>query len=313
MGYFLGIDGGGSKTAVWCANERGQVLGEGVGGPTNLTTTDKEIAQQNLDTALEQALSGLLAPQFVSVVMGLAGADTAIEIDQARQVFSSTLLSHGIKEFKLVNDAIIALKSGSDAASAIVVIAGTGSNCYGRNGMGETARASGLDYWLSDEGSGYMIGNQALRAVVRAGDGRGASTQLTQLLMSHFHIQSVADLKQIVYTMAFSKREMAALTMVVMQAVERGDAVAFQIMMQAVDEIQQMMSAVVKKLHLEKSAFDVVAVGSVITLSFVKERLSVWFASHYPQAKLIYPERPPVYGALQLAFQAAFLAENNTF
>lgn len=309
MGYFLGIDGGGSKTAVWCADERGQILGKGVAGPTNLTTTDTQLACQNLATALDQALNGISSPRFTSVVMGLAGADTQTEINQARQQFEPVFIAHGIHDLKLVNDAIIALKSGSDAANSLVAIAGTGSNCFGRNSRGETAKASGLDYWLSDEGSGYMIGLQALRAVVRANDGRGDTTALTQLVLNHFKITSVPSLKEVVYAGIFSKREMAALTMVVVQAVEQGDPIAFQILIQAVNEIQIMMRAVIHKLDFGDSTFDVVAVGSVMTLSFVKERLSVWFAGQYPQARLIYPEQPPVYGAVQLAYQAAFLAE----
>jgi len=310
MGHFLGIDGGGSKTAVWCANERGQVLGKGMAGPTNLTTTDTQLACENLTIALEQALSGSAKPSFTSVVMGLAGADTPTEINQARAIFQTVFASHGIQDFKLVNDAVIALKSGSDAPNSLVVIAGTGSNCFGRNSMGETAKASGLDYWLSDDGSGYMIGLQALRAVVRASDGRGEATELTKLVFDHFKLTSASALKEVVYAPGFSKREMAALTMVVVQAAELGDITAFQILIQAINEIQIMMQAVIQKLSLEQSAFDAVAVGSVMTLSIVKKRLSTWFAARYPQARLIYPEQPPVYGALQLAYQAAFLAES---
>lgn len=310
MGYFLGVDGGGSKTAVWCANERGQVLGKGVAGPTNLTTIDTQLACQNLATALEQALSGVATQSFTSVVMGLAGADTPTEITQARQVFQTVFAAHGIHDFKLVNDAVIALKSGSDAPNSLVAIAGTGSNCFGRNSMGETAKASGLDYWLSDDGSGYMIGLQALRAVVRASDGRGQTTALTKLVLGHFKVSSASTLKEVVYAPGFSKKEMAALTMVVVQAAELGDITAFQILTEAINEIQIMMQAVIRKLDLEQTAFDAVAVGSVMTLALVKKRLGAWFAVQYPQARLIYPEQPPVYGAIQLAYQAAFLAES---
>ncbi len=310
MGYFLGIDGGGSKTAVWCANERGHVLGKGVAGPTNLTTTDTQLACQNLAIALDQALGGVARSSFTSVVMGLAGADTSSEIAQARKIFQPVFTTRGVQDFKLVNDAVIALKSGSDAPNALVAIAGTGSNCFGRNNMGETAKASGLDYWLSDEGSGYMIGLQALRAVVRASDGRGQATALTESVLNHFKLASVSALKEIVYAPGFSKKEMAALTMVVVQAAEAGDSAAFQILTEAINEIQTMMRSVIHKLGLEQTEFDAVVVGSVMTVSIVKERLRAWFAIHYPQARLLYPKQPPVYGALQLAYQAAFLAES---
>lgn len=309
MGYFLGIDGGGSKTAVWCADEHGVVIGKGMAGPTNLTTTESELACQNLSAALKQAASRVSNPRYISVVMGLAGADTPTEITTAKQVFSPVLLTHGITDFKLINDAIIALKSGSDAANAMVAIAGTGSNCFGRNALGETASASGLDYWLSDEGSGFMIGQQALRAVVKAHDGRGSDTTLTQMILDHFRVASVLDLKSVLYSAEFSKREMAAVTILVVKAAESGDLVAYNIMMQTVTEIQKMVHTVAKKLYSAETSFDAVLVGSVNTIALVRERMRIWFAQQLPQARLIYPDKPPVYGALQLAYRDAFLAD----
>lgn len=306
--YFLGIDGGGSKTSVWCADAHGRIVGKGRTGPTNLTTTDTAVACANLKTAISQATQELVQPRFEAAVMGLAGMDTPSEHGIAQQVFGPILTGFGISRFQLVNDALIALKAGTEKTNAMVVIAGTGSNCHGRSELGRTAKAGGLDYWLSDEGAGFMIGWQALRAVVKAADGRGDRTSLSLAIMQHFAIKTVADLKSIVYGPDFSKKDMAELARIVVKAAENGDQVSYQIMSQAVAEIESLIMAVARQLDFEQVAFDCVAVGSVNALGFVRSRLEKWFALKYPQAKLIYPDKPPVAGALQMAFQVAFFS-----
>ncbi len=308
MGYFVGIDGGGSKTAVWCADEKGQIIGKGKSGPTNLTTTDVATAVGNLKSAISQAVKELASPRFEAVVMGLAGMDTAAELDQAKNTFSEVFLGFQFPEVTMVNDAMIALKSGTDNSNAMVVIAGTGSNCIGRNAQGQEAKSGGLDYWLSDEGSGFAIGVSALKAVVQATDGRGELTALRQPLLQHFNCTSTSDLKTVVYGSEFSKREMAEIARIVVKAAENGDRVAHKIMIGAILDIQQLLSAVATGLSFKNQAFDCVMVGSVNSLSFVRTRIALWFAATYPTGKLVYPDKPPVFGALQMAYQAAFLS-----
>ena len=76
----------------------------------------------------------------------------------------------------VVNDALVALEAGAGDGPGIVLIAGTGSICYGRNEEGQAARAGGWGYMLGDEGSGWWIGRRALSAVMRQFDGRGPAT-----------------------------------------------------------------------------------------------------------------------------------------
>src|SRR5207244_5439169 len=118
----------------------------------------------------------------------------------------------------VVNDALIALQAGVGHDPGIVIVSGTGSIAYGRNGRGEASRAGGWGYVLGDEGSGYWIGRLALRAVVRHADGRGRSTSLTPRLLAHFGAERAAGLIQKVYHEELSPAAIAAVAHYVQQA-----------------------------------------------------------------------------------------------
>ena len=85
----------------------------------------------------------------------------------------------GVDQVVIVNDATAALVGGTGHPFGVVCVAGTGSIAFGVNRAGERARAGGWGHLLGDEGSGYAIGLEALRAVCRASDGRGPQTALT--------------------------------------------------------------------------------------------------------------------------------------
>ncbi|KKT78663.1 MAG: N-acetylglucosamine kinase [Parcubacteria group bacterium GW2011_GWF2_44_8] len=199
MPFVLGIDGGASKTEVWCANDSGEVVGKGLTGPTNLAATERSAARSNLKIAVEQALNALEYSQIESVVMGLSGFDTPDEQVVARNVFSPVFDEINAVKRSIINDSLIALESGTDRSDAIVLISGTGSNCLGRSSMGKVAHVGGLDFLLSDEGSGYQIGLQVLKAVVQSSDGRGEKTILEQLVLDQFTVAEISGLKTRLY------------------------------------------------------------------------------------------------------------------
>jgi N-acetylglucosamine kinase-like BadF-type ATPase len=109
----------------------------------------------------------------------------------------------------IANDALIALVAGVGSAPGVVLIAGTGSIAYGRNARNEAARAGGWGYVLGDEGSGYWIGRQALRAVVRASDGRGPQTSLTPLVLEHYGAAQASGLVHAIYDRAVRPQTIA--------------------------------------------------------------------------------------------------------
>src|ERR671926_137105 len=91
-----------------------------------------------------------------------------------------------------------ALTGAIGFGAGVVVIAGTGSVAFGRNEAGEEARAGGWGPIIGDEGSGYFIARAGLAAIMRAHDGRGPATKMTEILKERFDMKP-EDLPPFVY------------------------------------------------------------------------------------------------------------------
>jgi N-acetylglucosamine kinase-like BadF-type ATPase len=306
MNYVLAVDGGGTKTHVVCATLSGEKVGEGVSGPTSLTATSVGAASFNLKEAVRQATEKCEPnAQYQALVMGLAGMDTPAEEQVARETFLQTLSHLSIASFQLVNDIVIALEGGTDEVNAVALISGTGSNCYGRNQEQMTAKAGGMDYLLTDQGSGYAIGLEVLKSVVKSYDQRGPKTELEQYVCEHFRIQSIGELKTKVYQPPLTKTEVAELAQLCLRAYDQGDEVAGRIFATSVDELFAMAATVLRRLNLLDKPATCVLAGSITKLSCVQEPLSKKLKELNPQLKIEVPAHPPVEGALELALKAA--------
>lgn len=302
---FIGIDGGGTKTDVICTDESQVVLGTGSSGPTNLTSTTVGAASFNLKEAVRQALENI--PQedreVVSAAMGLAGLDTEREYEVAYKTFTDILKPFGITKFSLVNDSWVALANGTDNPNALILISGTGSICWGRNAAGATVKTGGMDYLLTDQGSGYDIGRHVLREAVKSYDGRRPKTKLEELVCKHFGIRSIEHLKTEVYSPVLSKIEVAELAQLCSVAYSEGDTAAKEIFEWSQKELLLLSRTVITRLGLEKVAADVVLAGAILGLPHVQDAVRAQLLSEFPQLTFIIPEKPPVYGALKMAFQ----------
>ena len=111
----------------------------------------------------------------------------------------------------IYNDTRIGLEAGSSSKNKIIVIAGTGSNCFGVNEEGKEAKANGWDYILADEGSGYKVSIKGLRAVMRDYDGRGEKTLLSKTILDELGFKNILDLSEWAYKKPFSKEKLGSL------------------------------------------------------------------------------------------------------
>src|SRR3990172_2802787 len=172
MAFFLGMAGGGSKTECVLADEAGAVVARATGPGSNLRRASAEDLQQHLRETLE-ALRGKahlerLRPEVVCG--GFAGAGDAKARAMATEVLKELLQPRFLY---VVGDMEVALEAAVGAGRGVVLIAGTGSIAYGRNDLGQQARAGGRGVnfarrgkFMVDEGSGMDIGLRATRAVL---------------------------------------------------------------------------------------------------------------------------------------------------
>lgn len=167
MTFYLGIDGGGTKTKFLLGDEQ-QVLAEASTAGSNILRTGEESVQRALHTGIEEACAtaGIQAQQIARVVGGIAGSSN----DPVRASLESILRQKISGEIVIVGDMVIAHHAALEGAPGVLVNAGTGSIAYGRNADNDTARAGGWGFAISDEGSGHWIGRVAIASAMRSFD-----------------------------------------------------------------------------------------------------------------------------------------------
>jgi N-acetylglucosamine kinase-like BadF-type ATPase len=254
---FLGLDGGGSKTLALLSDEEGQILGRGDGGPSNFHVLGPERAFAVLEQTIISAFAdaGLHLAPIAAAVLGMAGVDRPEE-HALCQAWARQFL--GGAAVRIVNDAQLVLEypvAGHPNGSQIAVISGTGAIVYGRRAgsvdenLSALERCSGWGYLFGDEGSGFWVGQEALRAVARAVDGRSTEgLSLVQPVLQFWGLKQPQQLITYVYGQAAPRSEIARLAKVVDELALLGDLAAQRIIEQAGVELALAFDAVARRL-----------------------------------------------------------------
>ena len=295
-----GVDGGGTKTVCVVADENGRVLGLGSSGPSNYHVTGLAASLEVVGESLRKA-SGWRHVDYLTV--GLAGLDTRYDVG----LYLEALRRQGLAgDCHAMHDAEIALLGGTGGGPGIIVIAGTGSVASGMNRSGRYARAGGWGYILGDEGSAYDIGRRGLVAVLRAYDGRGRKTALTEKLLKALGVSNPEEMLRRVYVDKMGVTGIAALAAHVTEAAAEGDPVALDIVRSAAESLAELAIAVGARLGMLSEHVRIVTVGGVfkageLVLKPFREKLRTRFASF----ELMKPLFPPVIGALLASYKRA--------
>lgn len=311
--YFIGVDGGGTKTLCLLASQDGAILGRGEGGPVNPVFVPGEEAKSSLRQAVVQALEqagekGHRISDVETIYIGAPAVD--------RQ-FSLEALAGLCRFERLVSNADDALNAFTGALVAppgVVVLAGTGSFAMGMDTSGNRVVVGGWGTLLGDEGSGYEIGLNALKAVVRASEGRDEPTLLTRKLQQHLHFVVESELRHIVYHTGLTRRQIAALAVLVSEAASDGDGLAARILSSAGKELGLLAVAVLRKLALTGSPdagscgadhpCKVALTGGVRKAGrLLLDYFAATVAGTAPGSAIVEPRFEPVVGSLLLAFQ----------
>lgn len=256
--YYLGVDGGGSKTLAVIVNEQGEEVGRGLANGANYNSVGLETAVQHVYTAVEQAVraAGYRLP-LCKAWLGLAGIDRKADHD-----LLLPYLNHLAEQVVLTNDGELLL-AGLENAVGAVLISGTGSIALARNAEGRRARSGGWGHILGDEGSGYIIAQQALQAVVRASDGRGPQTALRDRILQAWNLQNTDELIGEIYGEP-DKAKIASLSSWVMISARAGDQVAAAILQQAAKELALAVNAVCQALDFSSQEIPLALGGGLL-------------------------------------------------
>jgi N-acetylglucosamine kinase-like BadF-type ATPase len=305
--FVMGVDGGATKTLAAVLDLRSGELHLGHGGPSNEDAVGTRAAVQALLAAADQAIerAGIASEQLGAAVLAVAGTD--IE-DVARHVHSARS-----DAWIVVNDVIGAWATATGGGPGVAVIAGTGSNVFGVGGAGadtRTWRAGGWGHLLGDEGSGYWLGVQSIKAALRHREASGPATALSEAVPAFFEEPSVEAVAARVYSKPLTKGEIAAFAVETARLAELGDEVARDLYERGARELGAQVVAVIHQTGLAAGSvggldFPVGLIGSAFKAGPVfVEPLARAIHECAPHARVQTVEMAPVGGSLRLAARA---------
>lgn len=292
--YVIGIDGGGTKTRVAVCAPDGTLLRRETLGAFNLSAIGEDGFRRRTEEIL--ALCGDMRG-CGAICVGGAGVSGAA----AGEILRAELAAHGFAgKLLLCGDHEIAL-AGAMQTPGCVLIAGTGSVCYGKNVAGEAFRCGGGGHIIDDPGSGYTLGRDALAAALRTEDGRLSENALHAAVMDAVGGHDIQGIFDFVYFSRRGKSDIAALAPLVLRCAEQGDAVSLAILRRGATELAHLVSAVTGRLGLDKKSPCALAGGLLAENNIYRRTVCEALAPFCRPAK---PEHGALFGAVQLALAA---------
>lgn len=242
-GHWIGVDGGGTRSRALAGDARGRELGAADGGPGLIDPADPaRTVNAVAAVVLAVALAARLPLPVRGVWAGLAGAGHA----RARATVEAELEGVGLAGRVTVGSDVEAAHADAfGTGSGILCVLGTGSSVRAVGPSGEVVQVGGWGQLLGDEGSGYRIGLDGLRAVMRASDGRGPRTSLSAALLEATGAAGPRDL--VGWAGRAAKGEVAALAVPVAREARMGDAAAARVIRGALGAVRSHLEAALER------------------------------------------------------------------
>ncbi len=303
-GLLLGVDVGGTKTAVAVADRAGRVLFAGRGPGASPDERGEAGCLDVVQAVL--AAAGVPTTGYAAVALAVAGVDQPEEEQALRGVAHERGLAAG-GALVVLNDLFAVLRSAADhdrgGAHGVAVIAGTGTNAVGVHGE-RSVRFLSLGAISGDWGGGPDLGTAALGAACRAQDGRGPATALVGAVLEHWGTTTVADAVLAVHRAPGSS--LAALAPAVLAAADAGDDVAAALVRRLAGEVADFARACAVRLDVPLRDLPVVLGGGLLHARTprLSAEVQAALAAVDPGVRVRFTDVPPVVGSLLLAFDA---------
>ena len=238
-----GIDGGGTKTRVLCCDLQGKQIAAREYGPFNLNSIGEEAFRK-----LMMDITSFLNAEgdCTALCIGAAGVSNP----RMGELIAQAMKTAGITRWKLVGDQEIALWGALEGSPGVSVVAGTGSICCGRNEAGDYITVGGWGHLIGDEGSGYAIGRDVLKAVTHYWDGYGEETSLIKAVIDTLHLEDRQQM--IAYVYENSKSSVAKAARIAEQEAASGDAVAKKILLKNAIDLAKLVKAATVQLSMQQ-------------------------------------------------------------
>jgi len=300
-GYILAIDAGQTSTSCLIGLQDGTLLSSGKGGAAAVPNAERTAPMMRfaLAESVNEALEAIsprpsrLSAAYLSLT---GGTGVALE-------FLPSLIP--VDHLKAESDSVAALASGAFGGPGVALISGTGCVTFAQNAQGKQVICGGWGFLLGDEGSGYWIGLQAVKAANKAQDGRCKQSPLTELVLEKLGVTDMREAQAKIYNDQISRPQIAELARLVMDQAHAGDPLACAIADQAASELFLLVKATCLKAGFSAPDEKVIVVtGGVMHPETPVYRKFVELAARdLPDYRVVSPHFPPVVGAYFLALQ----------
>ena len=300
----LAFDGGSTKTDAVLVSRGGTVLGRARVGPSNhqlvglegtLDVLNEAVVAVNQDAGLPPPTAD--RPVCPIGVYCLAGIDLPVDEEK----LTPAITGKGWTERTVLrNDTFAVSRAGTTAAWGIGVVCGTGVNCAGIGPDGRTVRFPALAELSGDFApGGAWLGVRALGLALRAGDGRGVATSLSELVPADLGEPDAEAVLTGIYTGAIPYNRLFELARVLLDAAADGDPLAREAADFLADEVVAFVRGAVTRLELHDEAVEVVLGGGIFdtTDAAFHRRIAAGISAAAPHAELVRLDAPPVLGA----------------
>jgi len=296
MSFYLAVDAGGTKTDFLLADD-GRELARARAGSIKRMRVDDATASANLDKALQEltAKTGVAMNAIECTCVGTAGESVPLVTDWLCSAFGARVAGKLI----VLGDVEIALDAAFPGAAGVLVLAGTGSNVAGRACDGKLLSAGGWGPALAEQGSGYRIGHEGLRAAFLARD-EGRSTLLLPAILEFWQLSSIDLL--VGYANGLPAPDFSQLAGTVVQCAAQGDEIAQTVLQQQGAELGYLVRLVFRRLKTMNGASWVPSLafaGSIMeNVEPVRAALIESVRQEFPEAQALSGVVDPVCGAL---------------
>ncbi len=297
MRYYLGIDGGGTKTVAVVCDENGTLVSRYVGKSINYNSVGTEKARANLRETIDGVLDGkdiTLSSAFIGMPAISERAD-----ESATREFCDGIIDCPV--ITMDSDVYIGLEAMRADGAAAMVVSGTGSMAVGRDADGRVIFKGGWGYLLGDEGSGYALGLDAVKAAICGAQGSAEKTMLTEKILGFFGIADIISLIDIFYDPPISNSEVARLAPVLFECAKNGDTAANAIIAKHARLLADTVCALLSELPYGTPLG--MWGGILVNCEIFRESFVAFVQEKYPATKAAILEYPPEYGAVFAAMK----------
>lgn len=298
LSYFLGVDGGGTKTTAIVTDEKGTIVARTVGESINYNSIGYEAAQSNMKDIVDFLMNKIDCDCFEGACIGMSAISEKSSQQDTENFFEGVIkCSHKIMD----SDLAIAMEAMMCEGPCAMVISGTGSMVVGRDENGDTVHTGGWGYILGDEGSGYQLSIDALRAAITSFEKSSAESMLTQKMMDYYNVKDMHEIINVFYDPPMERSQIAKFVSVLFDCAKNNDEAAINIAKNQAKKLANTTIALLRQLpkNIKIGIWGGVFVHYNEYLNFFKNEIFK-FDSGYQIEILKYP---PEIGAVMYAMR----------